>query len=426
MLDVMRLLSLALLASLTGSIRADVLTVDDDGGADYTDLQAAIDGAHAGDVLHVADGEYGAFTLDKRLSILGRSGVNDVHVAGISRVTGVVSARLAGLTLDALEIEQTSRAVVQDCEVGYVGPAFPPGPSVKAALVIRDCGDVLIADSTLQGLRGCCGDSPWPTGIAFGAGSAGLRVESSDVSVVDCDVNGGPGYTGCDWNTGGTGIEVRGGVTTVAGSTVQGGPGGTFECLSTGSGDPGGDAVWVLDGIAVLRGGGTADQADYASGGLAGLGAEAGLGVRADGSSLVVHSGTSVSSLGAFGAAQITSPAKVEPFLELSGDLASHGIFEVHAHAPVGEPLFLFFAFGLAPSTVGGVDGTVWLSGSTVFAPLTGQGQASPVVLPLALPPTLTAFVGLELGMQLVAPATPGSLDPGAAFLSNAAPLLAR
>ena len=42
-----------------------VCTVDDDGGADFTDIQPAVDVAVPGDVILVEPGSYGAFDLDE-------------------------------------------------------------------------------------------------------------------------------------------------------------------------------------------------------------------------------------------------------------------------------------------------------------------------------------------------------------------------
>ena len=69
-------LSSAALALTIGSASAlsaqSVWTVDDSGGADFTDLQAAVDAASSGDVLLVAAGVYGnVAVLGKGLTILG-------------------------------------------------------------------------------------------------------------------------------------------------------------------------------------------------------------------------------------------------------------------------------------------------------------------------------------------------------------------
>ena len=225
-----RLLPIALLASTSS---AGVLTVDDDGGPGvFLSIQDAVLAAAAGDVILVEGGSYGPFDVTKRLSILGRSTAGDVHVSGISRVGAVTSIRLAGLRLDALELTGVNGpAVVEDCRIGAVTGFGPTAsPDVTGVLLVVDCQDVLVSRSVLRGAHGCCGDSPWPSGQFFGAGSAGLRAENSNVVVVDSEVYGGAGEDGCFWNTGGSGVEVRGGEVLVVGSLLFGGGGGSFQC----------------------------------------------------------------------------------------------------------------------------------------------------------------------------------------------------
>jgi hypothetical protein len=51
---------------------ASVITVDDDGDADFTTIQAAIDAASAGNVIEIAEGTYsGGLTIDKALTLQG-------------------------------------------------------------------------------------------------------------------------------------------------------------------------------------------------------------------------------------------------------------------------------------------------------------------------------------------------------------------
>ncbi len=61
-------LALTLLAPLSA---AGVGTVDDDQPADFPDIQSAIDQVSGGDVLLIQPGIYSAFTLTKRLSLVG-------------------------------------------------------------------------------------------------------------------------------------------------------------------------------------------------------------------------------------------------------------------------------------------------------------------------------------------------------------------
>jgi len=59
------------------NVEAATLTVNDDGGADYTTLQAAIDNASAGDTIYVWEGTYNEdIYINKSLTIIGNSSTN--------------------------------------------------------------------------------------------------------------------------------------------------------------------------------------------------------------------------------------------------------------------------------------------------------------------------------------------------------------
>ena len=108
-------LALCLLAS---TAQASVWTVDDDPGADFTDIQAAIDGASPGDLIRVEPGTYSPFSLGFGLTILASdpSGAA-VSVSGSSLVVGVggnQTAVLSGLELDQLEVGGCAAPVLLD------------------------------------------------------------------------------------------------------------------------------------------------------------------------------------------------------------------------------------------------------------------------------------------------------------------------
>lgn len=413
---------------------ADVLLVDPSGGpGTYAEIQAAIDDADGGDTLVVFDGSYAPITLSKRLSILADGSATSVHVRGVSRVEQVLGFRFAGLSFDALDVSDVGGSgIVESCGVGNV-VAGGADPDVEGALHVRDCADLVVTGSELHGFLGCCGDSPWPTGQGYGAGSAGLRSEESRVTVVDSTVRGGSGQSGCFWNTGGSGIEVRGGLVVLAGCRVVGGGGGAFQCIAYGDGDPGGDAIWAVSGNVVVRGAGpesgTPFDSDHVTGG-GGSWNDDGFGIRTEGEARAYWSGTAVSSTLAAGG-PITELAKAEAFLELRGDAFPGGTVELDARAPAGELLVVVFGLsqqGLPPFELLGWEGSIWLDpGLLVGASvLVAQGQTVPLLSAQPLPAALAAHPGLILVYQAFAPGTPGSVHPAFSLVTNPATAIVR
>lgn len=126
---------------------AGVITVDDDGGADFTDLPQAVEAAAPGDVLWVHPGQYSSFTIDaKPLTVLGLA-AGQVRVAGTSRVTGVVApfkAVLCRLDFERLALSDNTGAVILD-EVRAFGPDV-------AFFSVAQCADVRAIACTVDSI----------------------------------------------------------------------------------------------------------------------------------------------------------------------------------------------------------------------------------------------------------------------------------
>ena len=62
---------------------ASIITVDDDGGADYTTIQNAIDNATEGDTIRVYEGNYSeSIIIGKSISIIGNGSASTVITGG--------------------------------------------------------------------------------------------------------------------------------------------------------------------------------------------------------------------------------------------------------------------------------------------------------------------------------------------------------
>jgi hypothetical protein len=160
-------LSLAL-ASLPAA--AGTWIVDDDGPADFTTIQAAIDAAAPGDVILVLGGTYPGFTFDTAVTVLG---LPAVEVNGPARIEGVSDgsfAVLSNLRVEDLDVSSCTATIVID-EV-IVGPAaqlaevsvststdvrfrklLPANPFAPLRMEV-DPSRVELCDSELRGIPG--------------------------------------------------------------------------------------------------------------------------------------------------------------------------------------------------------------------------------------------------------------------------------
>lgn len=266
-----------LLVCLTpvGPVALDVLTVDDDGGADFTSLQSAVDAAGNGDTIRVAAGSYAGFHVSgKTLTVAAEDGAF-VELLSSSTISGASSARpfvLQGLRLgsddvpvalsaeqgQALRFEGSSAELrVEDCvfEAGFFTPPFSdvdgrPGleGSGEALVLVHSTlrgagagsesaqsgpglaweGSSLVAmDSTLIGGRGTFGGG-YPYGTQGGNGG---EFDGSLLFLAECRAEGGEGANGifnaCEYGgEGGNGFVHTGGTPRLRASALVAGPGG--------------------------------------------------------------------------------------------------------------------------------------------------------------------------------------------------------
>ena len=100
--------------TLAIGIQASTLTVDDDGGADFTEITDAIAAASHGDLILVAPGIYEDFTLSKGLTIIGSTGAEVDPGSRVSSLPGNRRAVLADLVFRDLRVVNCGGTVVLD------------------------------------------------------------------------------------------------------------------------------------------------------------------------------------------------------------------------------------------------------------------------------------------------------------------------
>lgn len=170
--------------------RANTYMVDVAGTGQFTDIQPAIVASQPGDVLLVAAGTYGGFTLDKGLTVIGY-GV--VRVSGSVHVVNIAAGERAALV----------RMRPNDVSVsGCFGTVLLEELTALHALVVSQSNDVRAARVAVDASVG-----PNSHSGADGAALDNARLELVDSTVLaDWGFDAGsPGYPNVG-GTGGTGI----------------------------------------------------------------------------------------------------------------------------------------------------------------------------------------------------------------------------
>jgi hypothetical protein len=198
------LFAVFLLATLT---RAEVLEVDDSGGAPFASISAAVMAAADGDVILVQPGQYGGFTISGKSLVVAGAGPTAQHVSVIGTVRvqnlaagqQVLIERLwvlppdgAGATdRDALRVTSSLGAVrVQEAYLQgarSVAPGGSPWVAGGRGAYVNACDDVQLVDVACVGGYGA---SDVPLGFA---GGAGLHAQAARVALWDSEVGGGQG-----------------------------------------------------------------------------------------------------------------------------------------------------------------------------------------------------------------------------------------
>lgn len=261
--------ALALTIGSASSLSAqNVWTVDDSGGADFTDLQAAVDAASSGDVLLVAAGVYGnVAVLGKGLTILGDGAAPSVRqlVARdlppgeelVLRSLKFIGPSLTPLTLAdnegtvwvedcTLQRSLISNAGIQveDCaSVVLVRTTIPKALTFFGDALVAEGSEILAFESVFRGAE-ISATFPFPGGngatlrdsFLYGAGCTFRGARGNNAACVPRCSPGTPGGTGLD-ATNAASVPVTldctflpglgGQSTTCSGSVCPGGPDGS-------------------------------------------------------------------------------------------------------------------------------------------------------------------------------------------------------
>ncbi len=235
-------LALALLA--LPSAAADVLVVDDSGGAgvDFITLQAAVAAAQDGDVVLVRSGTYsGDVLVDAKSLVITADAGAAVGYSGLLTIQNLAAGQSVGwsgfdLTYGFLDVVSCFGPVwIEDTT--FQVPLFAGG---QQTVRIQDCHSVMFIRCSIDAGMFVIGSNP------------AIRMSNAAVYLYDSSIAGGDGYSGLSLPVeGGPGVLVESGVLFSLSSAIQGGQGSPigspFGC--TGTSPDGGPAVF-LTGVA--------------------------------------------------------------------------------------------------------------------------------------------------------------------------------
>ncbi|MCB9897932.1 MAG: hypothetical protein H6825_08010 [Planctomycetes bacterium] len=272
---------LATASILSTSALAGVITVAPNGGADFTQIDAAVGAASDGDVLLVSPGSYFGFTIDgKSLHVVadGTGIFVDGHVV-VRNLQGGQRVALDGLDIQppftdiftqgpAMRVEHAFGSVrIERCEIH--APTMTPGsgtcgdfaswPPGKDALFVTSSSDVVLESTLLVGGYGIDHGGQLLCLDVGSDGGRGLLVDGARVSLHDVIARGADGAQQGYGGHGGAAIEITGiSDVLLSGVVAEGGDGGASEdFIGFAPIGDGGDAllagpdavVRVLDGV---------------------------------------------------------------------------------------------------------------------------------------------------------------------------------
>jgi len=406
-----------LLAAILG-LGADVITVDDDGPADFTTIVDAVAAALPGDIVLVSAGSYAGFVLDKDLTLFGPASGHRPLVISSAQVLAVNRFTLAGFDLRSLEVEGvTEQGVIDDCSVGSI-----LDDPVSSGLQIVNCAEVLVSRSVIEG---------YDSKSTQQSGGPALEVTDSQVAVVECEITGGRGADGgigSSGTSGGNAMSLMGQESRafIVASTLVGGNGG-YAGVFTAAGN-GGDGLYIDHAKAVLRAAGDQEVA----GGIALdplQGGDDGASISMEGSTAVLVVSDVVydpASVDIGLNAKLKIPPTPEPFLQTAQMFAPEPSTHVLLHGPQDQPALLLASLQPDAVTVDKLELPVWLAmNGMVVIPVVTAGLDQPLDFLFHVPddPNLLGSIVL---VQAVFPDMTSTLESGKIVVTNPIALVVR
>lgn len=357
-----RRLAAALVFLCSGAARADVLTVDDDGPADFAVVADAVAAALPGDVIVVELGNYPGdlLAIDKPITIAGRNGgPRPTFGFGIEMQADVpfAMARIRASSFTATDI--TSRIRLQGCSffsltLNHAAQVMVSGGEVKLgidAVTIYNGSVVSMAGVEVVGGNF---DDLGTYGVLVSSGLSGLV---PDVTLAGCDVEGGSAGGGFIDGNGGDAIFA---VTGPTGTSVRG---SSFHTIRGGTGLGGFDGTSIVGNV------------DY-------------------------------SGVTTVPAPQFLPPLDPpQPYLTNTSSRLGE-VAEVDVFGPAGQPALLLGSLGaVEPVAVPGWDGgRLWVNPAALvlIAGITLDGQDDAATSSFTIPDDET-LIGLTVDLQAIA-----------------------